>query len=193
MPSKGTRAPSRPSLTIPCATCGRDFRVYQSQYDAGQRSCGRACKSNARQVTCIQCGGSYKSKPYLIRANATRFCSISCKNAALVIPFPDYVWAKVDKSAGDLACWPWIGGRDKDGYGVTHKDGKYAKASRVVLEIKLGRPLGDDMMACHDCPGGTDHPWCCNPSHLWEGTATQNRQDAAAKQRARENHVPAAM
>lgn len=177
------------SLTIDCATCGQSFSVSQSQYRQGWRSCSRACKAAARTRACDHCGQAYQGQRAAIQSGASRYCSRACKNAALTLPFPGYIWAKIDRSGGPDACWPWTGGRDKDGYGVTHVGGKYAKAHRVVLGLKLGYDIPDDMMACHDCPGGTDHPWCCNPSHLWEGTALQNRLDAAQKQRARERHL----
>jgi hypothetical protein len=32
---------------------------------------------------------------------------------------------------------------------------------------------------CHAC----DHPPCCNPHHLWEGTVTDNQRDCARKGR----------
>lgn len=133
------------------------------------------------QCTCSMCGKTYTARPYAARTR--KYCGRVCQTAALLIPFPDYIWAKIDQSGGPSACWPWTGGRDKDGYGVTHIGKKYAKAHRVVLEIKIGRPLLNGMMACHDCPNGDDHPWCCNPAHLWEGTARENAQDAADKGR----------
>lgn len=132
-------------------------------------------------LTCSICEQPFVRKPHA--APNARFCSRRCQGAAIVKPFPDYVWDKIDQSGGPDACWPWTGGRDNDGYGVTHVGKKYAKAHRVILELKLGRLLLPGMMACHDCPGGEDHPWCCNPAHLWEGTAKANAQDAAAKQR----------
>lgn len=133
------------------------------------------------QCTCSICGLAFVPGPHA-SANA-RFCSRACQGVARVIPFPDYVWAKIDQSSGPDACWPWTGGRDKDGYGVTHVGNKYAKAHRVVLEIKIGRSLVKGEMACHDCPNGDDHPWCCNPAHLWVGNAPKNAQDAAQKGR----------
>jgi len=30
---------------------------------------------------------------------------------------PSRFWAKVDRSAGPNACWPWLGKKDRDGYG----------------------------------------------------------------------------
>lgn len=78
--------------------------------------------------------------------------------------------AKLDKSGGDNACWPFVGHRNAKGYGKLWK-GQYAH--RVALEEKLGRPLAPKMLALHDC----DNPPCCNGKHLREGTNDDNMND----------------
>jgi hypothetical protein len=40
-------------------------------------------------------------------------------------------------------------------------------------------PISDGLQACHRC----DNPPCCNPSHLFLGTPTDNARDREAKQR----------
>jgi hypothetical protein len=81
-------------------------------------------------------------------------------------------------------CWPWIKGRDKDGYGIitttnAFKEHIGLRVSRVVWEIWHALPFPPDKEACHYC----DWPPCANPSHLWPGTLAENRQDCVAKQR----------
>jgi len=49
----------------------------------------------------------------------------------------------------------------------------------MALMLAKGWPPVDAMMACHTC----DNPICCNPGHLWWGTAAENMQDASAKGR----------
>lgn len=90
-------------------------------------------------------------------------------------------WARVDASGGMLACWPWLGGRDRAGYGKLSRGcrGSQVRANRFSLELALGRPLADAMQACHSC----DNPPCVNPAHLFEGTARDNLLDASAKGR----------
>jgi len=84
-------------------------------------------------------------------------------------------WPMVDQSGGPDACWPWMGKRDEHGYGrysengLTHREA-YARTYGHI-------PDGLDM--CHHC----DNPPCCNPSHLFPGTAADNVRDASSKGR----------
>jgi hypothetical protein len=87
-------------------------------------------------------------------------------------------WSKVDKSDGPNACWPWLAAEDRNGYGAVRWGGKKVNTHRVALELKLGRPIADGMLACHTRNCTTR--LCCNPTHLYEGTRSQNVQDALA-------------
>lgn len=72
-------------------------------------------------------------------------------------------WDKVDKSAGEDACWPWTSSTDDSGYGkwsVSAYD-LTLKAHRVAYGISKG-PLLDGMEIDHSCRTLT----CCNPKHL---------------------------
>ena len=84
-------------------------------------------------------------------------------------------WARVDATAGFDACWPWTGARKPNGYGVFERMG----AHRFALELRLGRPIGPGLQACHTC----DNPPCCNPTHLFEGSAQDNVTDRHQKGR----------
>lgn len=80
--------------------------------------------------------------------------------------------------AGPDECWVWKGrlkGGKKGRYGLTSR----GVASRVALEIALGRPLRDGYEACHTC----DVQACVNPAHLYEGTHRQNMHDYFTRQR----------
>ena len=84
-------------------------------------------------------------------------------------------WEKVDKSAGPNDCWPWRGARNYKGYGGFQ--GRIA--SRLALEFSTGKELPANLQACHSC----DNPPCCNPGHLFIGTAADNLRDSISKGR----------
>jgi hypothetical protein len=96
-------------------------------------------------------------------------------------PIPERFWPKVDQSGGPDACWPYTGVRNHRGYGqftVGRVEGQ-KPASRIALELTLGRQLEPGELACHTC----DNPPCCNPAHLWLGTNSENMIDAGRKGR----------
>lgn len=89
-------------------------------------------------------------------------------------------WEKVDIRGPD-ECWPWIGGRDKRGYGRFRADDGVIWAHIYALRLKLGRPLKVGMETLHSC----DNNPCCNPGHLEEGPRLKNMRDMFIRGRAR--------
>lgn len=89
-------------------------------------------------------------------------------------------WSRVDKSGGPDACWEWRGWRDRDGYGALSVMNKFTRAHRFAFELERG-PIPAGLVACHAC----DNPGCCNPSHLFVGTAADNNRDKEQKGRAK--------
>lgn len=81
------------------------------------------------------------------------------------------IWDHIDKSAGPNGCWEWIGHRNRDGYGQ-------GLAHRRAWKSVNG-PIPEGMMVLHRC----DNRPCCNPRHLYLGTAQDNIFDAMARGR----------
>lgn len=81
-------------------------------------------------------------------------------------------WARVDRSGGGTACWPWTGGRNLGGYGVTKLQGHMVNASRAAWIITNG-PIEPGLYVLHHC----DHAICVNPRHLYAGSQRSNVTD----------------
>ena len=88
-------------------------------------------------------------------------------------------WSHVDIGAPE-ECWEWQASLHTSGYG-RFKISSYTTmmANRVSLVIHTQtEPHG--MFALHHC----DNPKCCNPHHLYCGTASDNMRDRATRGRA---------
>ncbi len=88
-------------------------------------------------------------------------------------------WERVNKGPPDQ-CWEWKGYRVKSklSYGSYRFEGKQWRAHRLAYLFHYGK-LPMEMFVCHSC----DNPPCCNPAHLWLGTALDNNRDRERKGR----------
>lgn len=94
---------------------------------------------------------------------------------------PEKFWSHVAIQQDNNACWEWQAYRKSNRYGeLTYKRQKWI-ASRLAYVLANNidvLPVG--MHVCHKC----DNPPCCNPNHLFLGTAKDNVHDAMKKGRA---------
>lgn len=87
-------------------------------------------------------------------------------------------WSKVDRK-GENDCWNWLAGKDLDGYGVFYdfNINQNKRAHRIAW--KFANKNEPQLLILHKC----DNPACVNPSHLFEGTHTDNMRDKSKKGR----------
>jgi hypothetical protein len=90
--------------------------------------------------------------------------------------------ARVDRSGGPTACWPWIGAsRHQFGYGFMRWDGfNTVPAHRIAYAIEHGMNLPDmprDIVIRHICSDPSYRNNCNNPAHLLAGTQAENIAD----------------
>jgi hypothetical protein len=177
------RSKSTPSAIPerPCDHCGKLFPPRPQQVKKGTgRFCSNACKGKAmttRQIrTCAICSGPIDR----VQSKGGPYCSRACSNRSRRIPAEQRYWALVDKSESE-GCWPWLGARDKDGYGLfTPEPGRQVVASRFGYELALG-PIATGEYVLHHC----DNPPCQRPDHWFSGTKLDNARDRDAKGRSR--------
>lgn len=116
----------------------------------------------SRILICPHCSKSFN--PSL----GQKFCSFDCS-----------LWGRIDKKDDNL-CWEWLGTKKEGGYGLISIGGSQQRVTRVILQ-ELGFSI-EGLDVCHHC----DNPSCCNPRHLFLGTAKDNVLDMHLK--GRDNH-----
>lgn len=75
-----------------------------------------------------------------------------------------------------LSCWEWQGKPSTSGYGYIYSNRKCYLAHRVAY-VYWNDNIPDGLYVCHSC----DNKICCNPDHLFLGTARDNGLDASKK------------
>ena len=80
-------------------------------------------------------------------------------------------WSKVDIKGPD-DCWEWKASIGNSGYGRFHFRCKVTGSHRVSWTLSNG-PIPEGHYILHKC----DNKLCCNPNHLYPGTAYNNTMD----------------
>ncbi len=80
----------------------------------------------------------------------------------------------------DGGCLEWQRATRTGGYGIiwVGEERRSVSTHRLAWELANG-PIPDGMYVCHKC----DNPPCCNPDHLFLGTAKDNAYDMISKGR----------
>lgn len=80
-------------------------------------------------------------------------------------------------------CWNWTKGKHPYGYGkyiYTQNGKKFHMSAHRLSWLVFKGEIPNGMRICHNCPNG-DNPSCCNPDHLFLGTAKDNTHDMIKK------------
>ena len=132
-------------------------------------------------ITCAYCGDTVTREFDPRRPNL--YCSRRCGTRAVGVrrraQAEARLWSQVDVGEPH-ECWNWTGPLTTTGYGQFHRPGctSTLSSSRAVWLLTVGE-LSATQFVCHTC----DNPLCCNPAHLWIGSAADNKHDCMAKGR----------
>lgn len=86
--------------------------------------------------------------------------TLNCQRSNLAVRLIGDFWAKVDKTGGPEACWPWKGCLSGD-YGALKVNSRIVTAHRHAYELANGF-VPDQTPVLHNCRNSL----CMNPAHM---------------------------
>lgn len=101
----------------------------------------------------------------------------------LALGFTDTIAERLNRRLGRIpsGCLIWLGASLHFGHGAISIGGRgtgITSTHRVSWMLENG-PIPDGMFVCHHC----DTPACCEPTHLYLGTAATNTDDMRRRNR----------
>lgn len=76
-------------------------------------------------------------------------------------------------------CWEWTGYTNNNGYGVVRDYGRGNQLVHRAMYAWYNGEFDPEKWVLHTC----DNRKCCNPKHLYLGTAVENAKDRDTRQR----------
>lgn len=163
------------STQIPCKTCSKIFSVFPSRLNR-RKYCSKSCRPTVPLLSCTECGKINKGIRFSRVGQKSRFCSKKC-DLDYSRKSWERIFSSIDRSNPD-SCWEWPIISSKDKYGRHRRNLKNQLTHRISYEVNVGE-IPEGLFVLHKC----DNPPCCNPSHLFLGTHTDNMRDASKKNR----------
>ena len=162
-----------------CKNCGKEFTRPRSWLIRRKNHyCSRSCQSGGVPVVCMNCGKEFRRIACWIKTHKKHYCSKKCSAEGRIKP-PHNFWDMVDFLSDPEGCWPWQRAQSGGGYGHCRVGYKDMYAHRIAYKLTFGEiPVGLNIN--HKC----HNPLCCNPDHIYAGTAKDNTADMIAAGRA---------
>jgi HNH endonuclease len=170
--------------------CGHHFTIYQSEIrKGGGRYCSWSCRPKAYPRICQnpECCKTFLGIPSDMIKGRKRYCSSACRRSHLRNSWQERFWSHVARCDHEMwcpyCCWEWQLGTSIWGYGLfnlkTEGFKSARRAHRVAWELLNKQAIPAGLWGLHHC----DNPPCCNPMHIYIGTAHDNSRDAVMRGR----------